>query len=499
MAKQETYSLYKELSGLINETELSENQKKLINTRIAGQLNFFDKKAVRARNRNFTLRIIAIVASIIVPTLININPSIDNNNQRIRNIFLLTASGLSIAGAIAISIHDFLKIDTEYTHYRKFCEEGKTICYRYLFLTDRYKKYETHEAAFQDFTTQMENLFRQETTEYVQTVLTPQQNDDEKDAEKEELIGQLHQATFQLSQAAAQRSLYQEPEPASSYNEPRDSSYPEYSNSNPWGNDSQETFTATESPSFFSMDRELAENGKAVKYLTASDIKALVASKGTNWAMAPAIVPSSVPSNTVPIAYTSNHLDAPDNSSDSQAFKQMCEAVLTVVPATMRKYATESVPLVLNECNNCGISDRAQIAYILATAEHESHLGQWMTEFASGSAYEGRRDLGNTQPGDGKRYKGRGYTQLTGRTNYQRWSDKLSIDLVSNPEQAGQPQFAARIMVQAMKEGSFTGVGLDKYINASKHDFRNARRIINGLDRADQIANIAQRYYSAIS
>ncbi|NEQ78665.1 MAG: hypothetical protein F6K23_40170 [Okeania sp. SIO2C9] len=165
----------------------------------------------------------------------------------------------------------------------------------------------------------------------------------------------------------------------------------------------------------------------------------------------------------------------------------------------MRKYATKSVPLILSECNNCGISDRAQIAYILATAEHESHLGQWMTEFASGSRYEGRRDLGNTQPGDGKRYKGIGYTQLTGRTNYQRWSDKLDIDLVSNPEQAAQPQIAARIMVQAMKEGSFTGAGLDNYINGSKHDFRNARRIINGLDRADQIANIAQRYYSVIS
>ncbi|NEO34112.1 MAG: DUF4231 domain-containing protein [Symploca sp. SIO3C6] len=498
MGKQETYSLYKELSSLINETGLSENQKKLINTRIGGQLHFFDNKAVKARNRNFTLRLVGIIASILVPTLININIP-GKNQEQLRDSILLTASGLSLAGAIAISIHDFLKVGTEYTHYRKFCEEGKTICYRYLFLTDKYKKYPSHEAAFQDFTAQMENLFRQETTEYVETVLTPQQQEEEQDLEKEELIAQLHQATAQLSQAAAQRSSYQEPESASSYNEPSDSTYPEYSNSNLWENDSQDTFTATESPSLFPMNRELAQNGKTLKYLTASDIKALVASKGTNWTMDKAIVPSAVPSNSVSIAYSSNHLNAPDNSSNSSAFKQICDAVLTVVPATMRKYATESVPLILSECNNCGISDRAQIAYILATAEHESHLGQWMTEFASGSAYEGRRDLGNTQPGDGKRYKGRGYTQLTGRKNYQRWSDKISIDLVSNPEQAGQPQIAARIMVQAMKEGSFTGVGLDKYVNDSKHDFRNARRIINGLDRADQIANIAQRYYSAIA
>lgn len=496
MAKQETYSLYKELSGLVNETELSESQKKLINTRIAGQLNFFDKKAVRARNRNFTLRLVGIIASILVPTLININIP-GENQDKVRDSILLTASGLSLAGAIAISIHDFLKVGTEYTHYRKFCEEGKTLCYRYLFLTDKYKKYETHEEAFQDFAAQMENLFRQETTEYVETVLTPQQQEEEKNAEKEELMTRLSQANAELSQAAAQRRLEKELESVPNPDNYSDNSYSDDSNTNIWGNSPQESFT--ESPFLSSIGGESAENGKVVNYLSASDIKALVASKGTNWATYQANPPSSLPSNTPQIAYTSNHFDAPDNSSDSPALKQMCDAVLTVVPPTMRQYATQSVPLILSECNNCGISDRAQIAYILATTEHESHLGQWMTEIASGSAYEGRRDLGNTQPGDGKRYKGRGYTQVTGRTNYKRWSDKLGIDLVANPEQAGQPEIAAKIMVRAMKEGSFTGVGLDKYISGSKRDFRNARRIINGLDRADQIANIAQRYYSAIS
>ena len=59
--------------------------------------------------------------------------------------------------------------------------------------------------------------------------------------------------------------------------------------------------------------------------------------------------------------------------------------------------------------------------------------------------YEGRRDLGNTQPGDGKRYW-EGYIQITGRANYRRYGKKLGIDLENNPELAEQPDIAARVL-----------------------------------------------------
>lgn len=73
-------------------------------------------------------------------------------------------------------------------------------------------------------------------------------------------------------------------------------------------------------------------------------------------------------------------------------------------------------------------------AAFLAQLAHESGELRWMEEIADGSAYEGRLDLGNTQPGDGKRFKGRGPIQLTGRKNYEAAGKVLSLDLLSNPE-----------------------------------------------------------------
>ncbi|MBE6224107.1 MAG: glycoside hydrolase family 19 protein [Bacteroidales bacterium] len=88
------------------------------------------------------------------------------------------------------------------------------------------------------------------------------------------------------------------------------------------------------------------------------------------------------------------------------------------------------------------INTSERLAAFLSQVAHESGCFRYTEEIASGAAYEGRLDLGNTQPGDGCRYKGRGLIQLTGRYNYSQLAAATGIDFISNPELLSQPEYA---------------------------------------------------------
>lgn len=103
--------------------------------------------------------------------------------------------------------------------------------------------------------------------------------------------------------------------------------------------------------------------------------------------------------------------------------------------------ASEFTPIV----NEYEINTDLRLAHFLAQIVHESAGLQTTEEFASGAAYEGRVDLGNTVRGDGKRYKGRGVLQLTGRANYRRYGQILGLDLEGQPHIAAEPLISLRI------------------------------------------------------
>jgi putative chitinase len=154
--------------------------------------------------------------------------------------------------------------------------------------------------------------------------------------------------------------------------------------------------------------------------------------------------------------------------------------------------------------------DHRAFAYMLATVHHET--AQTMQPIAergtpayfrrlydiAGEKPERARRNGNTEQGDGFRYRGRGFVQLTWRNNYRKAGDALGLDLVSNPDKAMELAVATDILFLGMRDGWFTGRKLDDYFSGEKADWINARRIINGLDRAALVAGYGRSYLAAI-
>lgn len=154
-------------------------------------------------------------------------------------------------------------------------------------------------------------------------------------------------------------------------------------------------------------------------------------------------------------------------------------------------------------------------AYGLATSYHETaHTMQPVPE-RGGPEYLRRnydvtgrrpgyaRQMGNTEPGDGVRYAGRGDVQLTWKVNYARAEKELGEPLLAKPELALRPDLSARIMVLGMERGWFTGRRLNQYAprDAGRLDhltYKRMRAIINGTDKADLIATHADAFEDAL-
>lgn len=135
-----------------------------------------------------------------------------------------------------------------------------------------------------------------------------------------------------------------------------------------------------------------------------------------------------------------------------------------------------------------------ELAQFLGQCAHECDSYDTMTEYASGAEYEGRcSDLGNCQTGDGVRYKGRGYIQITGRYNYRTYGGYIGQDLEGNPALAEQPEIAAQVALQYWKH----------VVKPSVSDFEDTTavtRLINGGTNGlpDRQAKFAQ-YRAACS
>ncbi|RMI27818.1 glycoside hydrolase family 19 protein [Nocardia stercoris] len=112
------------------------------------------------------------------------------------------------------------------------------------------------------------------------------------------------------------------------------------------------------------------------------------------------------------------------------------------LPGADQANVTAWLPQINSAMASAGINTPQRAAAFLAQVGEETAGFATLTEYADGSDYNGRADLGNTQPGDGPKYKGRGGLQLTGRHNYERASQALGVDFVNHPELVADPRYA---------------------------------------------------------
>ena len=143
--------------------------------------------------------------------------------------------------------------------------------------------------------------------------------------------------------------------------------------------------------------------------------------------------------------------------------------------------------------------DLRPLAYVLATTKWETaHTMRPIEEYGKGSGHS----YGAKDPETGQTYYGRGYVQLTWRDNYARATKELGLveedDLVWFAARALDPVIARQVIFEGCKKGWFTTRYLSQYFNSTKDDPKNARQIVNGNDKDDEIAAIHQQFLTAL-
>lgn len=149
-----------------------------------------------------------------------------------------------------------------------------------------------------------------------------------------------------------------------------------------------------------------------------------------------------------------------------------------------REAARKAGELIARACFEHGVTDLSQIAYIFATAHHETNFGRQMREIWTNSARQQKYEANPSNfkvSGAGKRYMGRGYVQLTFLENYRKFSKHLGIDLEADPEKAADPEIASRVLVLGMDRVGYRSpkLVLKKFGTDGNFDFVGARQIIN--------------------
>jgi hypothetical protein len=181
----------------------------------------------------------------------------------------------------------------------------------------------------------------------------------------------------------------------------------------------------------------------------------------------------------------------------------------TVFGGSLSQPQVDGINIIADAWSRYGDGDNRKLAYLLGTAFHETaRTMQPVRETLATTDAKAKERLtkawrAGKLPWVSKDYWssgwfGRGYVQLTHKTNYERAGRELGVDLVANPSLAMDPDIAAAILIKGCMEGWFTNKKLGTYITKSDADYIGARRVVNGTDKAAMIAGYATSFYRAL-
>ena len=159
---------------------------------------------------------------------------------------------------------------------------------------------------------------------------------------------------------------------------------------------------------------------------------------------------------------------------DSQTMREVAPHFTGELADHQAKIIGEVGEVLASTLESYDITTRLRIAHFLGQTCEESAGFRTTEEFASGAEYEGRiKSLGNTEPGDGPRFKGRGLLQLTGRANYTEYGKAFGVDLVNNPTLAAQPVLSLKIACEYWKRHNIN-------LDCDRDDLLTVSQKING-------------------
>lgn len=492
MAKKDDYSQYlkQTLGGLVDKLQLEDLHKEFLKNRWLDQVMWLEGRAKKEQNQHFRLRMITIIGGVLVPAMVGFR---NTDNPKLQQSITITAFVVSQAVAISAAVEEFFGHGDKYRNYRSTAESMKIEGWQFMQLAGPYRKFKVHEEAYKTFAQRVEQYIQKDVEGFV-TRLEEKQEDEKHDAEaaannadkslirlNQELKERTQRLELERVRLAEQKVSQQQNKGDSSYSGSLlDIQMP----SSPQGENFEDAVTAeTESMtdvqplmSSPSVSRTSGRRTSSSRTIKSSSSLPPLGQHALEWeetvdfqALKTILTEqnsvASTQANGTPAATVTaarSQLITPDEASQIlECSLEDCTIYLPGILAAMTKY---------------DISDKWVLIGLLATIRIETGGFKPVHEWGGESywkRYEERADLGNVHPGDGVKYHGRGYIQLTGRANYSTYGKKLGVDLEDNPDLAMDPNISALVLACYFKERGVADAARDG-------DWRKVRKLVNG-------------------